>query len=484
MTARSIARGIAILTAFLVVVPSAAFADESAEPPPPTPVDQVIVPGDGEVETEPVGTLDAEGNLVEELVEFDPLDEEQAFREIVFPVVGVTSFSATYGACRDGCSRAHMGADIATYGWKGVSVVAAHDGTIISARVGGALSGCSVALEADDGWTTRYIHLNDDVPGTDLKDENCFAPGVEVGARVKAGTLLGWVGDSGNAEGTTPHLHFEIRNPDGLAVEPWFSLVDAHHVDFSWIGTEDLVQISQSAFKPDVSTAFVVATEQLDDIALARSDITEMNAPLIAFDTADPTSAFAALRQLEPDRIVVLANGERPAFTDTLTSYAPLVAVGLLPEPPETEPVDDPQASPGAEEEPIEPDFRHDAVEDRVITLIAGRNLAPGIQSVITELGFTHRIVTIETQMNPSGDHGSDALTQPDQHADRNVLWWNTAEGWVFSESADVPPDTGLAFVSAADLTPWTLAYLTSLAVAPPMPLWHNEPTPRPSRSL
>jgi len=32
---------------------------------------------------------------------------------------------------------------------------------------------------------------------------------------VQAGELIGWMGDSGNAESTSPHLHFELRDPAG-----------------------------------------------------------------------------------------------------------------------------------------------------------------------------------------------------------------------------------------------------------------------------
>ena len=52
--------------------------------------------------------------------------QHPAFLDIVFPVAGVSAYSDTFGACRDGCARNHEGADIMTYGWKGVPVVAQH----------------------------------------------------------------------------------------------------------------------------------------------------------------------------------------------------------------------------------------------------------------------------------------------------------------------------------------------------------------------
>ncbi|MFX4416406.1 M23 family metallopeptidase, partial [Acinetobacter baumannii] len=41
-------------------------------------------------------------------------------------------------------------------------------------------------------------------------DENAFAPGLETGQRVEAGQFIAYVGDSGNAEDTAPHCHFEL----------------------------------------------------------------------------------------------------------------------------------------------------------------------------------------------------------------------------------------------------------------------------------
>ncbi|MCB2224047.1 MAG: peptidoglycan DD-metalloendopeptidase family protein [Actinobacteria bacterium] len=92
---------------------------------------------------------------------------------------------------------------------------------------------CNLTLEHDDGWSTWYIHLNNDTPGTDDGQAWGIAPGIVQGVHVEAGTLLGWVGDSGNAENTGPHLHFELRDPEGTIVNPYQALRDATHVDWS-----------------------------------------------------------------------------------------------------------------------------------------------------------------------------------------------------------------------------------------------------------
>jgi murein DD-endopeptidase MepM/ murein hydrolase activator NlpD len=61
--------------------------------------------------------------------------------------------------------------------------------------------GLFVSLVGDDG--VRYY-------GSHLAS---VAPGLDVGDRVEAGELLGHVGDSGNARGIEPHLHFGISRP-------------------------------------------------------------------------------------------------------------------------------------------------------------------------------------------------------------------------------------------------------------------------------
>src|SRR5439155_20020957 len=51
-----------------------------------------------------------------------------------------------------------------------------------------------------------------------------FAPGIDAGVRVKAGQFIAYMGDSGDAETTGPHLHFEVHRADGMAVDPYPSL--------------------------------------------------------------------------------------------------------------------------------------------------------------------------------------------------------------------------------------------------------------------
>jgi murein DD-endopeptidase MepM/ murein hydrolase activator NlpD len=126
--------------------------------------------------------------------------------KIIFPVVGDVWYTDTWGAPRSG-GRTHEGTDIMSLEGKGLPVVAAAEGTVkwIGATC------CYLAIDHGGGWETWYIHLDNDTPGTDDGLGWGIAEGITPGAAVAAGDLIGWLGDSGNAEETDPHLHFEIR---------------------------------------------------------------------------------------------------------------------------------------------------------------------------------------------------------------------------------------------------------------------------------
>jgi murein DD-endopeptidase MepM/ murein hydrolase activator NlpD len=137
---------------------------------------------------------------------------------IVFPVAGKNSYRDTFGAPRDGGSRSHKGTDIIAA--RLVPVVAILDG-VVTVVGSGRKAGTWIELRHDGGWRSRYLHLNNDSPGTDDGRGRGVASGIRVGVAVTAGQLIGYVGDSGNAENTTAHVHFEIRRPDGAAVNPY-----------------------------------------------------------------------------------------------------------------------------------------------------------------------------------------------------------------------------------------------------------------------
>jgi peptidoglycan hydrolase-like protein with peptidoglycan-binding domain len=135
---------------------------------------------------------------------------------LVFPVQGDNTFGDHFWATRGG--GIHHAVDIMAP--KMTPVVAAASGTV--QWVG--RNCCTMRIKHDDGWSSGYIHLNNDTPGTDDGQGWGIAPGIQAGSRVSAGQLIGWVGDSGNAEGTRPHLHFELIDPHGVYVDPYESL--------------------------------------------------------------------------------------------------------------------------------------------------------------------------------------------------------------------------------------------------------------------
>lgn len=146
---------------------------------------------------------------------------------MVFPVAGPNTFSNGFWAARG--SGIHHGVDIMAA--KMTPVVAVADGTITYLNGSGNQAWidkygqcCTLRVTHANGWVTKYIHLNNDTPGTDDGQGWGIAPGIAVGVKVKAGQVIGYVGDSGNAENTAPHLHFELMDKDGVIVDPYPSL--------------------------------------------------------------------------------------------------------------------------------------------------------------------------------------------------------------------------------------------------------------------
>jgi len=143
---------------------------------------------------------------------------------MIFPVLGPNHFTDTFDAARSG-GRIHQATDIMAD--KMIPVVAVAGGEVGWQHGEIGVNCCAMALHHDDGWTSWYIHLNNDTPGTDDGMGFGFADGIVPGARVTAGQLIGWVGDSGNAEWTGSHLHFELQRPDGSRFNPYESLLAA-----------------------------------------------------------------------------------------------------------------------------------------------------------------------------------------------------------------------------------------------------------------
>ena len=128
----------------------------------------------------------------------------------VFPIAGDCEFIDSWGYPRSG-GRWHQGADI--FATMGTPVVASENGTLDGVG-SGTLGGIKLWVNGDSGNEYYYAHLA------------AFAPGVRDGKRVRAGEVVGFVGDTGNAKGTSPHLHFEIH-PGGAGPANPYPLLKA-----------------------------------------------------------------------------------------------------------------------------------------------------------------------------------------------------------------------------------------------------------------
>ena len=229
---------------------------------------------------------------------------------ITFPVVGDTYYSDTYGAPRSG-GRTHKGIDIMARGWKGLPVVAAHAGTITMTTESAGRDCCAIwGLTNDDGWSSLYIHLNNDTPGTDDGKGWGFAPGIDVGVHVEEGQLIGWVGDSGNAEWVGPHLHFELKK-NGVNVNPYPSLQAAKKIDIPRVAGRDrfatAIEVSLSAFPDGSNVAYLATGYNFPDALAGGPAAVKADGPILLSRVESlPGETLAELRRLSPSRIVIL----------------------------------------------------------------------------------------------------------------------------------------------------------------------------------
>jgi murein DD-endopeptidase MepM/ murein hydrolase activator NlpD len=131
-----------------------------------------------------------------------------------FPVTPPFNFADTFGAPRMTGTKyehTHEGTDV--FGAFGSPVLAVSRGVIV--RMGVAkLGGNKLWLKSVDGTEYYYAHLS------------AFVEGTTDGSVVEAGDIIGFLGDSGNAKGTPPHVHFEVHPGGEGPVNP-FPFLDA-----------------------------------------------------------------------------------------------------------------------------------------------------------------------------------------------------------------------------------------------------------------
>lgn len=413
-------------------------------------------------------------------------------RDIVFPIVGRTLSINGFGSCRDNCAREHHGVDILTYGWKGLPVVASHDGVITEIRDDG--EWCNVDITGADGWRTRYVHMNNDTPGYDDRKYECIPNGLAEGSSVKAGQLIGYVGDSGNAEQTQPHIHFEIRMPSGLPVDPLASLKAARQIEVRQVGSEDPIetaaQVARYAFPDGAPTVTVMSIN--DYLALMGGGYlpVDLQGPLLLseWDTV-PQVTQDAITALAPSRIEVIGD---LWLTDVLEQFdgASDEFGGAMLEPVVADDLEDRGR---VVENTGSLDEHAEGYGDGMasVTAIANREPMPTAPFALVLLGdryelggdealafdrLSERVGTMVMDFaDPSGDIGHPVFEGLGRSGSRYTLYYPTGDDWERYRAREAPeegPGYGCFVVEPSQLTLETMTFLTSLADVPVMPLW------------
>lgn len=191
-------------------MPAAAPDENESQPPPNDPVQQ------------PPGSNSSPPPAVQSFP--SDVKPELTAAGYVFPVYGpAASFTDDFGAARADTGW-HHGNDI--FAPIGTPLLAVADGTLFSVGVN-SLGGNRLWLRDRSGNEFYYAHLS------------AFSPLAEEGAAVKAGDVVGFVGASGDAVGTPPHLHFEIH-PAGLLGLGYDGVVNPFEYLIAWRRLDDL----------------------------------------------------------------------------------------------------------------------------------------------------------------------------------------------------------------------------------------------------
>ena len=205
--------------------------------------------------------------------------------DLSWPIAGDSQVISSFGVARDGGARRHAGIDIQAP--KLTPVLSVADGTVMDIKqVVGTEECCSIKIRHNDGWYSVYIHLNNDMYLTDDGLGIGVRPDLKVGDEVLAGEVVGWIGDSGNAEDSVNHLHFELRTRQGLAVDPAASLRQARREadipddpvagpylddDAHGVQLQAAAMLTQGLFLPCDDIGLTLCPDELADPEFVRS---------------------------------------------------------------------------------------------------------------------------------------------------------------------------------------------------------------------
>lgn len=132
------------------------------------------------------------------------------FMPSTFPIpvlfgVAPSDLSPNFGDPRDNGTRTHQGEDIMAD--KDTPIVSPVAGVVLRNETG-VSEGNAVYVAAPGGYTLVYMHLDK------------FAEGVTSGTVLSPGSLIGYVGNTGDASGGATHLHLEVHDATGTAIDP------------------------------------------------------------------------------------------------------------------------------------------------------------------------------------------------------------------------------------------------------------------------
>ena len=174
----------------------------------------------------------------------------------VFPVHGPASFGDTFGAARANVGW-HHGEDI--FAPMGAPVLAVADGTLFSVGWND-IGGNRFWLRDEKGNEFYYAHLS------------AYSPLAVNGTRVRAGDVIGFVGNTGDAETTPPHLHFEIH-PFGLLDLGYDGVIAPYKYLIGWQRLEDVRFVAGAAWVPSLAQAGASTAPSPGAYLLSSADI-------------------------------------------------------------------------------------------------------------------------------------------------------------------------------------------------------------------
>jgi murein DD-endopeptidase MepM/ murein hydrolase activator NlpD len=259
-------------------------------------------------------------------------------KHIVFPVIGPAQyFAGDFGAPRP--QGPHQGNDIMSV--RRAIAVAAEPGRV-EFETGSSRAGCVLRLDGRSGTEYVYIHLNNDLTNRNDNRGSCvqgvaFAKGLRSGQTVAAGDQVGYVGDSGDADGIQPHLHFEVHPNGGEAVDPYPTLNAAQRLLFyAPVGSPFTLALTGTVSVADVDTGILrIAVDSLrwwpNGLLVSKLGRTlTVDSSVASVESANGSAARALATAKKGERVTVYTSPARTSRDAQLGKAGTLVAARIV----------------------------------------------------------------------------------------------------------------------------------------------------------